>query len=144
MIARTGFLRGLLALAAIFVMWPRSSAAIEIKRSTLSDGAILLVSEQHQLPMVTIAISFDAGARRDPQGKAGLAALTADSVEQGTKDLSAAEFDLQRETSMSGRAARAPAGRPDASELVARAGEIARLVRERAQQAEIEIGRAHV
>jgi alkylation response protein AidB-like acyl-CoA dehydrogenase len=39
---------------------------------------------------------------------------------------------------MSGAAARAPAGRPDASELVARAGEIARLVRDRAQQAEMD------
>src|SRR6185312_7543244 len=67
--------------------------ALEIKRSTLSNGAVLLVSEQHQLPMVTIAIAFDAGARRDPAGKAGLAALTAASLNQGSKDLSSAEFD---------------------------------------------------
>ena len=45
--------------------------ALEIKRSVLSDGAVLLVSEQHQLPMVTMTIAFDAGARRDPEGKAG-------------------------------------------------------------------------
>ena len=93
MIARPGFLRGLLALTAIIGMLPRSAAALEIKRSTLSNGAVLLVSEQHQLPMVTIAIAFDAGARRDPKGKEGLAALTADSIEQGTKDLTAADFD---------------------------------------------------
>ena len=43
----------------------------------LSNGAILLVSEQHQLPMVTTSIAFDAGCRRDPDGKEGLAALTA-------------------------------------------------------------------
>jgi zinc protease len=96
-IARPGFLRGLLALTAIIGaiigMFPRSAAALEIKRSTLSNGAVLLVAEQHQLPMVTIAIAFDAGARRDPQGKEGLAALTADSIEQGTKDLTAADFN---------------------------------------------------
>jgi zinc protease len=46
--------------------------ALEIKRMTLNNGAILLVSEQHQLPMVTAAIAFDAGSRRDPAGKEGL------------------------------------------------------------------------
>lgn len=70
-----------------------SSSAIEIKRTRLKNGAVLLVSEQHQLPMLTIAIAFDAGSRRDPNGKAGLAALTADSLEQGSKSLSAAEFN---------------------------------------------------
>src|SRR5713226_7284797 len=67
--------------------------ALEIKRSQLSNGAVLLVSEQHQLPMVSIAIAFDAGARRDPAGKAGLAALTANALEEGSKDVSATEFD---------------------------------------------------
>ncbi|HYL60499.1 MAG TPA: hypothetical protein VEU51_16645, partial [Candidatus Acidoferrales bacterium] len=43
--------------------------ALEIKRSTLSNGAVLLVSEEHHLPMVTLSIAFDAGARRDPKGK---------------------------------------------------------------------------
>ncbi len=60
---------------------------------TLSNGAVMLVSEQHQLPMVSIAIAFDAGARRDPEGKAGLAALTASALNQGTKELLAADFD---------------------------------------------------
>ena len=46
------------------------AAALEIKRSVLSNGAVLLVSEQHQLPMVTMSIAFDAGTRRDPEGKA--------------------------------------------------------------------------
>ncbi|MGH7933159.1 MAG: M16 family metallopeptidase [Candidatus Binataceae bacterium] len=69
------------------------SAALEIKRVTLDSGAILLVSEEHQLPMVTMAIAFDAGARRDPTGKAGLAELTAASLTQGTKDLNVTEFN---------------------------------------------------
>jgi zinc protease len=67
--------------------------ALEIKRLKLSNGAVLLVSEQHQLPMVSLAIAFDAGARRDPPGKEGLASLTADSLMQGTKDLSATQFN---------------------------------------------------
>jgi zinc protease len=52
-----------------------------------------LVSQQHQLPMVSVAIAFDAGSRRDPAGKQGLAELTAASLEQGTKQLNAAEFN---------------------------------------------------
>src|SRR6266851_5587131 len=67
--------------------------ALEIKRLKLSNGAVLLVSEQHQLPMVSLAIAFDAGARRDPPRKEGLASLTADSLMQGTKDLSATQFN---------------------------------------------------
>jgi zinc protease len=72
---------------AAFIALASPCSAIEIKRMKLSSGATLLVSEQHQLPMVTIAIAFDAGLRRDPAGKAGLAELTADSLTQGTKDL---------------------------------------------------------
>ena len=79
----------------LFIVGPQRAFALEIKRSTLSNGAVLLVSEQHQLPMITIAISFDAGARRDPAGKEGLAALTTDAIEQGTKDLSAEQFNQQ-------------------------------------------------
>lgn len=69
------------------------SFALEIKRVKLANGATLLVSEQHQLPMVTAAIAFDAGSRRDPPGKDGLAALTAQCLTEGTRELSAAELD---------------------------------------------------
>ncbi|MHB8383285.1 MAG: M16 family metallopeptidase [Candidatus Binataceae bacterium] len=77
---------------AILALAPRAHA-LEIKRMTLSNGAVLLVSEEHQLPMVTMSIAFDAGARRDPEGKAGLAALTGRCMAQGTKSLSAADFN---------------------------------------------------
>jgi len=72
-----------------------SAWALDIKRMQLSNGAVLLISEQHQLPMVTAAIAFDAGSRRDPAGKEGLAALTAESLGEGTKSLTAAEFNEQ-------------------------------------------------
>ncbi|MGH7865726.1 MAG: M16 family metallopeptidase [Candidatus Binataceae bacterium] len=76
---------------------PRTALAVALKidRSTLKSGAVLLVSEQHNLPMVTVAIAFDAGTRRDPPGKAGLATLTASALMQGTKQLSATEFNQQ-------------------------------------------------
>jgi len=77
--------------ALIFAATP--SHALDIKKMTLSNGATLLVSEQHQLPMVTVMIEFDAGTRRDPKGKEGLAELTARCISQGTKTLTAPDFD---------------------------------------------------
>jgi len=81
------------AIAAALTFKVTPSAALEIKRETLSNGAILLVSSQNALPMVTMAIGFDAGARRDPPGKPGLASLTASCLTLGTKDLSEEDFD---------------------------------------------------
>lgn len=86
--------RSVLALLAIS-LWALPASALEIKRTVLSNGAVLMVSEEHQLPMVTISIAFDAGARRDPQDKAGLATLTAASLEQGTQNIEAADFNRQ-------------------------------------------------
>jgi zinc protease len=70
-----------------------TSHALEIRRTKLPNGAVLLVSEQHQLPMVSISIAFDAGSCRDPAGKEGLAELTAASLEQGTKQLNVTAFN---------------------------------------------------
>ncbi len=67
--------------------------ALEVTRATLSNGAIVLISPQHNLPMVTAAIAFDAGSRRDPKGKEGLASLTANSLMEGTHTIPADEFN---------------------------------------------------
>ena len=83
----------LITVFSLTAVFAAPAAALEIKRSVLADGAVLLVSEQHQLPMVTMTIAFDAGARRDPEGKGGLASLTASSLTLGTKELSAAQFN---------------------------------------------------
>jgi len=61
-------------------------------RSTLPNGARLIVSEQHVLPMAVIEILVDAGARRDPRGKEGLANLTADLVTEGTRSRTASQI----------------------------------------------------
>jgi zinc protease len=90
-----GLARTALAVVVLIGLWTRPSAALEIKRIKLSNGAVMLLSEQHQLPMITISIAFDAGARRDPKGQEGLAVLTANALEQGTKELAAADFDQQ-------------------------------------------------
>ncbi len=61
-------------------------------RLTLSNGARVIVSEQHAIPMVVIQVLLDAGARRDPKGKEGLAGLTADLLTEGTKKRSASQI----------------------------------------------------
>jgi zinc protease len=81
------------AAIAVLVLTATPSHALNIEKLTLSNGATLLVSEQHQLPMVTVMIEFDAGTRRDPKGKEGLAELTARCLQQGTKELTTPEFD---------------------------------------------------
>jgi len=63
-----------------------------VERRTLANGARLLVSEQHALPMVVVQIMIDAGARWDPPGKEGLAGLTADLLTEGTKTRSASQI----------------------------------------------------
>jgi len=83
----------LLAACVLIALWAPRTWALEIKRMTLNNGAVLLVSEQHQLPMVSMAIAFDAGSRRDPEDKAGLAALTATALMEGTSQLSSAQFN---------------------------------------------------
>jgi zinc protease len=82
------------AAAIVAVMLPAGWArALEIKRVKLDNGMIVLISPQHNLPMVTGAIAFDAGARRDPKGKEGLAHLSADSLMEGTRAMSADELN---------------------------------------------------
>jgi zinc protease len=88
---RTKLSAGIAALAIVIAAAP--AHALDIKKSMLSNGATLLVSEQHQLPMVTVVIEFDAGSRRDPKGKDGLAELTARCISQGTKELTTQEFN---------------------------------------------------
>lgn len=83
----------ILAAAVAAVTAPKSVRALEVKRITLANGMIVLVSPQHNLPMVTAAIAFDAGSRRDPKGKEGLAHLTADCLTEGTSKISADEFN---------------------------------------------------
>lgn len=90
---RVDIIRATLAASLLVAIFATPASALQIKRMTLSNGAVLLVSEEHQLPMVTVTIAFDAGARRDPRGKGGLASLTASCLMEGTKHLTDAQFN---------------------------------------------------
>ncbi|MBS1171059.1 MAG: insulinase family protein [Burkholderiaceae bacterium] len=51
-------------------------AALPIQTWTLPNGARVLYVEHRGIPVIDLSIEFDAGSRRDPLRKSGLAALT--------------------------------------------------------------------
>jgi zinc protease len=64
-----------------------------VQRTVLPNGLVLLVSEEHSLPVVTLKLLVDAGSRRDPSGRDGLASLTAEALPLGTAKHSAAALN---------------------------------------------------
>ena len=82
---------------ALLLGRPLAASALGPKatQETLPNGAVLLVSEQRSLPLVLVRVVLDAGSRRDPVGKPGLAHLTADLVTEGTATRSAQEIKDQ-------------------------------------------------
>jgi len=54
----------------------QAQAALQIQSWSLPNGARVLFVENHAIPLLDLSVEFDAGARRDPDGKSGLASLT--------------------------------------------------------------------
>jgi zinc protease len=74
-------LLGIVGLCSAFA----SQAAIPIAHWTQPSGAQVYLVESPAIPMVDVKIDLDAGGRRDPQGKPGLANLMAASTAYGVK-----------------------------------------------------------
>lgn len=66
-----------------------------IQRSVLSNKLVVLLSEDHSLPFVTIKLLVDAGSARDPVKEEGLARLTAKGILMGTQKRSAAQISYE-------------------------------------------------
>src|SRR5215218_3219295 len=76
---------------------PRPLAARDVKFPpyeirTLSNGMRVVVVMHHEQPVVTLRLLFQAGSVSDPQGKSGIAALTAALLDQGTTTRSAEQI----------------------------------------------------
>src|SRR5690348_2970963 len=55
-------------------------------KTQLSNGATLIVSERHKLPLVSFAITFVGGLNQfEPPDRLGVASLTASMLSEGTK-----------------------------------------------------------
>jgi zinc protease len=71
---------------AVLLAMPR------VERIVLPNQLVLLVGEEHSLPLVTLRLLMDSGSRRDPGGKEGLANLTAKGLLLGTSTHSVTAF----------------------------------------------------
>jgi len=71
------------AAAALLLCWGQAMAAIPIQHWTQPSGAGVFLVESPTIPMVDVQIDFDAGSRRDPADKAGLAQVTAGMTSKG-------------------------------------------------------------
>jgi zinc protease len=82
---------------------PRPLQAREVKFPpyevrTLANGMRVVVVLHHEQPAVSMRLLVGAGAAQDPQGKTGVAGLTASLLDQGTTTRSAAEIADQIDT----------------------------------------------
>lgn len=74
------------------------AAAPKIRHWQTGNGAGVYYVELHQLPMVDVQITFDAGSARDPRGKEGLALLTNNLLDEGAggKSADAISYGFER------------------------------------------------
>ena len=56
-----------------------------VKRFRLKNGLKVILAESHKLPLVGMELVIKTGNAANPKGKAGLADLTADMLDEGTK-----------------------------------------------------------
>ncbi len=84
-----------LMLFTIFCFLSTNAFAIDIKRSVLPIGLVILHSENHALPIVMVTLIVKAGQVHEP--KAGLANLTAELLTEGTKNRKSTEISEEVE-----------------------------------------------
>ncbi len=82
---KTGAARAILAGAAGLFFINSGWAGIPIQQWTQPSGAQVFLVESPGIPMVDVQIDLDAGGRRDPAAKAGLASLTAAGTANGVR-----------------------------------------------------------
>ncbi len=64
-----------------------------VKRFRLKNGLPVILAESHKLPLVSIEMVIKTGSAANPKGEAGLADLTANMLDEGTKTRSALQID---------------------------------------------------
>lgn len=74
---------------------PAFAAAPLGKRIVLENGTVLLLSEKHEIPMVTVNMAIKAGNTVMPPDKPGLASITASLLTQGTTRRSAKQISSE-------------------------------------------------
>jgi zinc protease len=72
-------------------------APLSPTEKVLPNGLRLILLEKHDLPTVTLSARVNAGSYQDPDGEAGLAAMVARMLEEGTRTHSNAEISAALE-----------------------------------------------
>lgn len=90
-------LSGLAALALILAAAPASARALDIQEVSSPGGQVFWLVEEPAIPMVALEMSFDGGARLDPQGEAGLARMVMALLEEGAGERDAVTFAKRRD-----------------------------------------------
>ena len=68
---------------SLLLVCGQALAAIPIQRWTQPSGAQVYFAPSPSIPMVDVRLEFDAGGRREPADKAGLASITAGMTDKG-------------------------------------------------------------
>jgi len=72
------------SLLGLVLMAGHALAMPPVQRMVLPNKIVLLISEEHSLPFITLQLLVDSGSRKDPSGKEGLARLVAKGILLGT------------------------------------------------------------
>jgi zinc protease len=72
---------------------PRPFQAPEVWRSTLANGVAVAGTRYDELPLTTLTLYVPAGRMQEDRARLGLASLTADLLDEGTRRLTAPELE---------------------------------------------------
>ncbi|HZY31772.1 MAG TPA: insulinase family protein, partial [Candidatus Methylomirabilis sp.] len=86
--------RRIACFSLMLVLLPALAAAAPLaERQLLENGLTLLVASRRALPIVTVNVTIQAGSLWEPEGRAGLAYLTASLLTRGTSTRTAGQID---------------------------------------------------
>jgi zinc protease len=74
------------------LIWPLAAFATDVKKVVSPGGVEAWLVSENSIPLVTMVVAFDGGARRDPNGKEGLSVMTAGLLNEGAADMDAQAF----------------------------------------------------
>lgn len=88
-------MRRLIAIAALLLsglVFAQDISLPDYERVVLDNGAVLLLAEKHEVPLVGLQAVVRGGTAADPLERAGMASLLATLLEKGAGDRDAADF----------------------------------------------------
>lgn len=88
--ARSCVAAAALGIGVFFTM--QTASAVEVERVVSDKGVEAWLVRDHSNPIVTMEFKFEGGGALDPEGKGGLAALVAATIDEGAGDLDSTAF----------------------------------------------------